>query len=51
VTLDPVLELMKNRPLGERRFHVTEAVPNATEQGIDPPRLVGREIAAIVLRR
>src|SRR5919108_2141397 len=47
MALDGVLELMKNRPLSERRFHVAKSVLGTTEQGVDAPRLVGGEIAAI----
>jgi hypothetical protein len=43
--------LMKNRPLGERRLHVTKGVLGTTKQGIGAPRLLGREIAAIGLEK
>src|SRR5215469_1943515 len=42
---------MKNRPLGERRLHITKGVLGTTKQGIGAPRLLGREIAAIGLEK
>jgi len=34
------LEMVPNRPFGERRFHVAKSILGAGEQDMDPPELV-----------
>ena len=49
MSFSAALGVMKDRPLGERRFHVAEGVLGACEQDIDAPQFVAREIVAIGL--
>jgi hypothetical protein len=50
MTLHAALCAMKDRPFGERRFHVPEGMLGPGEQGIDSPGVICREVSAISLR-
>jgi hypothetical protein len=46
VALDPTLELMVDRPLRERRFHLAEGVFSVGEERVEAPIILRREIIA-----
>src|SRR5215468_12017473 len=45
------LEMVPDRPFGERRFHVAKSILGASEQDIDSPELVTREVFAAGLKQ
>ena len=49
VSFGAAFGVVEDRPLGERRFHVTEGGFGAGEQNVDAPELVAGEVLAIGL--
>ncbi len=51
VSLDAPLELVEDRPLTERAFHVTKCVFDTGQQDIKAPSFFGREVFAVGLEQ
>src|ERR1700736_828300 len=49
VALNAMFEMVEDRSLGERRLHIAEGILSTTEQAVDAPTLVSRDIGTIGL--